>query len=128
MPFTYSFHRGQSVYVLLRGSGAVNLVMWANAMRQILADRAFRETMPIVLDVTEAIGAPQPDEVAVIARTWRLMTPRSHGAIVAPDGIQLDIARQIEELSEDRVRAFTDVPTAVHWLLDPAAGNEVVPS
>jgi hypothetical protein len=46
------------------------------------------------------------------------MTPQSLGAIVAADDDKLRIARQIEQLSEGRVRAFTDVQAAVEWL-DP---------
>jgi len=116
MPFTYSFHVDPSGFVLLRAIGAVNLVMWANAMRQIIADRAFRDTMPVLLDVTEASGAPQPDETVIIARTWRLLAPHSRGAIIAPEGLKLGAARQVEQQSEERVRAFADFPAAVEWL------------
>jgi hypothetical protein len=42
----------------------------------------------------------------------------SFGAIVAPDDETLGLARRIEELSEERVRAFADLPTAVQWLQD----------
>jgi hypothetical protein len=120
MPFTCSFHHDPSPFVLLRAIGAVNLVMWSNAMRQVIADRAFRETMPVLLDVTEASWAPQPDETVIVARIWRLLAPRSCGAIIASEGVTLGIARQIEQLSEEQVRAFADFPTAVQWLHDSA--------
>jgi hypothetical protein len=48
MPFTCSFHLDPSRFVLLlRAIGAGDLVMWSNAMRQVIADRAFREMMPV---------------------------------------------------------------------------------
>ncbi len=118
MPFTYSFSNTLSRVVVLRASGDANVVLWATAMRYIVADRAFRQTTPIVLDVTEACGAPTSEEIVVVAQIWRLMTPQSLGAIVAADDDKLRIARQIEQLSEGRVRAFTDVQAAVEWL-DP---------
>lgn len=52
MPFTYAFHRDSSRFVLLRAIGAVDLMMWSNAMRQVIADRGFREMTPVLLDVT----------------------------------------------------------------------------
>jgi hypothetical protein len=118
MPFTYSFAKTLPGIVVLRARGEANVVLWAAAMRYIIADSAFRQTTPIVLDVTDALGAPTLEDVVVIAQIWRLLTPRSRGAIVAPDAEQLRIARQIEQLSEGRVRAFTDVQAAVEWL-DP---------
>ncbi len=45
----------------------------------------------------------------MIARTWRLLAPRSQGAIVVPEGERLRIARQLEDLSHARIRAFPDV-------------------
>jgi hypothetical protein len=116
MPFTCSFHRDPSRFVLLRATGAVDLMKWSNAMRQVIADRAFCETMPVLMDVTEASWVPQPDETVIIARIWRLLTPRSHGAIIASEGAKLRLARQIEQFSEEQVRAFADFPTAVQWL------------
>jgi hypothetical protein len=122
MPFTYSFERDPSSFVLLRGIGDVSLVMWSNAMRQVIADRAFRGTMPILLDVTEATGAPpQGDDTLTMARVWHLLTPRSRGGIIASEGRNLRIAQEIEQLSEEHLRAFVDVPSAVQWLHEPVA-------
>ncbi len=45
----------RSPLVVLRSRGEVTLVLWAHAMRQVSADRAFRDTLPIVLDVTDAV-------------------------------------------------------------------------
>jgi hypothetical protein len=118
MPFTHSFQREFSDFVLLRAIGAIDLVMWANAMRNVIADRTFRAPMPVLLDLTEALGPLRVQDMAVMARTWCLMTPYSFGAIVAPDDVTLGLARRIEELSEERVRAFADLPTAVQWLQD----------
>ena len=67
MPFTHSFERTPSEFVLLRAVGQINLVMWANAMRQIIADQAFRHPMPVIFDVTEAAGLPPPEDMA----SWR---------------------------------------------------------
>ena len=117
MPFTHSFQRDPSTFVLLRAIGEVSLVMWSNAMRQVIADRVFHETMPVLLDVTEASNAAlQPDETLVIARVWRLIAPHSLGAIVARDGEMFGLARQIEQQSDEHVRAFTDLRAAVQWL------------
>jgi hypothetical protein len=116
MPFTYALDGTRPRLVLLRGRGEVSLVLWAHAMRQVIADRAFRDTMPIVLDVTQAVGTPTPEELVVIAETWRLLAPRSQGAIVVPDGERLRIARQLEDLSHARVRAFPDMGAAMEWL------------
>ena len=118
MPFIHSFERTPSEFVLLRAIGQISLVMWANAMRQIIADQAFRHPMPVVFDVTEAVGLPPPEDIAILAQTWYLMTPYSCGAVVAADDATLAAARQIEELSDERVRAFSDVPAAVRWLDD----------
>jgi hypothetical protein len=66
MSFTYSFHRDSSRFVLLRAFGAVDLVMWSNAMRRSLPIVS-SATMPVLLDVTDATEAPQqPHE------TWSL--------------------------------------------------------
>lgn len=120
MPFTYSFRRGPSSFVLLRGVGDVSLVMWSNAMRHIIADRAFRGTMPILLDVTEATGdPPQPDEIVTIARVWRLLTPRSRGGIIATEGRNLTLAQSIERLSGEHLRVFVDLQSAAQWLHEP---------
>jgi hypothetical protein len=116
MPFIHSFERTPSEFVLLRAIGQISLVMWANAMRQVIIDPAFRDPMPVILDVTEALGPPE--DTAIMAQTWCLMTPYSCGAVVAPDDVKLTAARQIEELSDERVRAFSDVPAAVRWLDD----------
>ncbi len=118
MSFTHSFQREPSPFVLLRAVGALNLVLWADAMRQVIADRTFRDTMPILLDAMDAAEPPPPSEAVIIARIWRLLSPRSRGAIVARDGAMFGAARLVEESSEDRVRAFTELPTALQWLLD----------
>jgi hypothetical protein len=123
MPFTYSFAKTLPRVVVLRARGEASVVLWATAMRYIIADGAFRQTTPILLDVTDALGAPTSEEVVVIAQVWRLLTPRSRGAIVAPDAEQLRVAMQIEQLSEGRVRAFTDAQAAVEWL-DPMAARK----
>ncbi len=116
MPFTYSFAKRFSRLVHLRARGDSSVVHWATAMRYIIADGAFRQTTPILLDVTDALGKPTLEETIVIAQIWRLLTPRSPGAIVAPDEDKLRIARQIEQLSDGRVRAFKDLQAAVEWL------------
>ena len=123
MPFTYSFEPGPSTFVLLRAIGDVDLVMWSNAMRQVIADPAFRGTIPVVMDVTAALGTvANPDELVTLARVWRLLTPGSIGAIIATDGANLDVAREIERLSEEQVRAFPDRKTAVEWVHGSGAG------
>jgi hypothetical protein len=124
MPFTYSLDGTRPPLVVLRGRGEVSLVLWAHAMRQVIADRAFRDTMPIVLDVSEAVGTPKPEELVVIAAIWRLLAPQSQGAIVVPEGERLRIARQLEDLSHARVRAFPDLGAAMDWL---AAATAMAP-
>jgi hypothetical protein len=117
MPFTYSFHLDPSRFVVLRASGAVTLITWANAMQAVVADRAFRESMPVLLDITDATELPQQiDDIAVIARTWRLMAPYSRGAIVTPEGAMFGVARQIEQHSDEHVRVFTDLNAALQWV------------
>ena len=118
MPFTYSFARTLSRFVVLRASGDASLVLWAEAMRHVIANRAVRHTTPILLDVTDALGSPTAEEILMLAQTWRLMAPRSRGAIVAPEGDKLRVAKRIEQLSEGRVRAFVDRQAALDWL-DP---------
>lgn len=125
MPFTYSFERGASTFVLLRAIGDVDLMMWSNAMRQVIADPAFRGTIPVVMDVTEARGAAaNPDELVTLARVWRLLTPGTVGAIIATHGANLDVAREIERLSEEQVRAFPDLKTALEWVHGSGAGAQ----
>jgi hypothetical protein len=125
MPFTYSFERGPSTFVLLRARGDVDLVMWSNAMRQVIADPAFQGTVPVVMDVTEAVGAiAKPDELVTLARVWRLLTPGSVGAIIATHGANLDVAQEVERLSQEQLRAFPDLRTAVEWVLGSGAGAQ----
>jgi hypothetical protein len=120
MPFSYSFQRGSPWFVLLRATGEISLVSWSNAMREIIADPAFRQTMPVLLDVTEAAGVPpQGDDTLTIARIWRLLAPRSHGAIIASEGRNLRVAQEIERLSDEHLRAFADLQSATQWLHQP---------
>jgi hypothetical protein len=56
MPFIHLFCGEPCACVLLRAARTVNLVTWAHAMRQVIADRAFRDTMPVLLNVIDAIG------------------------------------------------------------------------
>jgi hypothetical protein len=124
MPFTHSFHVDPTAFVLLRARDAVNLIMWANAMRQVIADRTFGETMPILLDLTEATwAAQQPDETVIVARTWRLLAPRSRGAIIARE---FGMALQVQQQSAEHVRAFPDLQAAVQWLSGSALGDSSV--
>jgi hypothetical protein len=124
MPFTYSFHQDPLAFVLLRASGAIHLVTWANAMEQVIADGAFRETMPIVLDLSAATGAElQPDETVTLAWTWRLMTPRSRGAIIASQGALLGVARRVEQQSAGEVGSFSELEAAVQWLTASPSGE-----
>ena len=107
MKFTYSFQRGPSKFVLLRAIGDVSLVMWSDAMRLVIADRAFRGTLPVLLDVTEATGAAaKPDELVTIARVWRRLTPRSRGTIVGAQGANTGVAREIERVTEEPSALF----------------------
>ena len=76
--------------------------------------------MPILLDVTEATGAPpQGDDILTIARVWRLLAPRSRGGIITSQGRNLRIAQEIERLSDEHVRAFADLQSATQWLHEP---------
>jgi hypothetical protein len=121
MPFTYSFERDPFRFVLLRAAGDVTLVMWADAMQQVIIDERFGVTVPIVLNAVDAAAPPPTAHAPMIAGAWRLLTPHSHGAIVASAGIPFDAAQQVERLSDARIRAFFDVTTALLWLRDPTA-------
>ena len=119
MPFTHSFQSDPLSFVILRAAGQMSLVTWADAMREVIADRRFRPAMPILLDASEA-EPPRPGDTAIIAATWRLLTPHSRGgAIVAPPGAMFSAAREVQQLSGNWLRAFTDVPSALQWLQNP---------
>ncbi len=126
MPFTHSFRSDPLSCVILRAAGQISLVTWADAMREVIADPRFRPAMPILLDATEAAQPPRPGDAAIIAATWRLLTPHSRGgAIVAAEGEMLDAARQVQQLSGNWLRAFSDVPSALQWLQNPYVVNAV---
>ena len=127
MPFTHSFQSDPLAFVILRAAGQVRLVTWADAMREVIADPRFRPAMPILLDASEVTEPPGPGDPAIIAATWRLLTPHSRGgAIVTSAGVMFGAAHQVQQLSGNWVRAFTDVPSALQWLQNPyVAGGGV---
>ena len=119
MPFTYSVDRGPSGFAVLRATGPVTLVMWSHAMRHVVADQTFHET--IVLDLTEATGPPpHGPEIPVIVGTWRLFAPHRRGAIIASQGPHFETARGIEQLSGGQIRTFADFQAGVQWLREHA--------
>jgi hypothetical protein len=86
-------------------------------MRHVIADPAFSERMPVVLAMTDAVEAAEASETGHIAQVWRLLAQRTVGVIIASAGVTFDVAREIEKLSEQHVRAYMDLPSAVRWLV-----------
>ena len=116
MPFEYEI-AGDPPVVIIRGVGVVDLEMWQATMQRVLADARFSEGLPILVDVTQVGSPPKPGEAAIAAIRWRAMTPKSRGAIVAARETEYAAARQVEHITGGRIRAFTDVASAMAWLL-----------
>jgi hypothetical protein len=116
MPFAVSFLADPRLCIV-RGHGVVDLATWEEAMHQLVADPQFTPGLPILLDVTETTNPPTIGEAAVAAIRWRALAPKSRGAILTAHELDFDAARQVERITDRRVRAFEDRAAAIAWLM-----------
>jgi hypothetical protein len=115
VPFTYSISEHPPLAVV-RAEGEVDMAGWNAVMSEVVHHPQFSSRMPILLDARQVAHPPAPGEAAIIAIRWRALAPRSRGAIVTTGGGELEAARQVEEITDHRLRAFTDLDAAREWL------------
>jgi hypothetical protein len=104
-------------HVILRGVGSVDVDMWQTTMQHVVADPRFSQGLPILLDLTEVVNAPQPGDAAIAAIRWRAMAPKSRGAILTAGETEFAVAREVEAITGGRIRAFDDRDAALTWLV-----------
>jgi hypothetical protein len=119
MAYTYTIQRDPSM-VLMRRIGPPDVEEWRATMLLLVAHPDFEPGMPILFDVRGNSQEPDRGQGRALAAVWKLLVPYSRVAIVAGPTDAFGLARQLELLTGDQVRAFTDSDKAKGWLFQLA--------
>lgn len=119
VPYEFTIQRDPPL-VLMRRTGPMDVQEWHATMLLLIADPDFSDGIPILFDARSGSEEPVRTQSRALATMWQQLVPHSRVAIVGPTAV-FGIARQLELLTHEQVRAFTDTDEATTWLLQMSA-------